>query len=296
MNTSTPVVSIILPTFNRAHFIGETIQSVIDQTFTEWELLVLDDGSDDNTKALVQQFSDERIHYISLPHTGYIGKTRNIGIQKSTGTHIAFLDSDDLWGKNKLEIQLSLLQKFPQAYFVFSNGEQFGEGAVHPPDSDSLFVGNVFLQQLVYNRFTFYAPSLLFKKSVVDTVGLMDEVIPTARDIYYFYYISHRFEGIFTNERLVKIRKHTTNTSTKSGDAPYLINLKMLKEFEQKKMISPFHYKLLTSQCYYKMALRQFQRGHSREAASNFSNYIKLKPLDWKGWVRLLQASLSSLR
>ncbi len=291
-----PIVSIVLPTYNRAHLIEETIKSVLDQTFTDWELIIIDDGSEDTTNEIIQQLKDERLQYFKVNHTGYIGKTRNIGIQKSRGTYIAFLDSDDLWRSDKLEIQIALFKKFPNASFIFSNGDQFGEGSIHPPDCDALFVGNVFLEQLIFNRFTFYAPSLIFDKSVTHTIGLMDEMIPTARDIHYFYHISHQFEGIFTNERLVNIRKHATNTSTQSGDAPYLLSLKMYEEFKQNKMISDSHYNVLTSHCYYKMALLQFNRNEYKLAVVNFTQYIKLKPFDWKGWVRLAQATLSYLK
>jgi len=284
-----PVISIVLPTFNRAGLICETLQSVLQQTFRDWELIVVDDGSDDHTAEIIRSMTDERIRYFFVPHTGHIGKLRNTGIQKTTGAYIAFLDSDDLWRSDKLQFQLSLLQQYPEAAFVFSNGDQFGAGAIHPPDLEPLFAGNVFLQQLIHNRFCFYAPSLIFKRSVIPTIGLMDEALATSRDIQYFYRLCYHFEGVFTNERLVKIRKHESNTSTRSADAPYLNSLGMLREFVEKQMITEGQFRQLAGQCYYKMALQQLKNDNSKDALINFLNYTKLKPFHWKGWARVLQ-------
>src|SRR6478736_9323873 len=119
------LVSIIVPTYNRAHLIGETIQSVIDQSYINWELIIVDDGSTDDTKKKVEEFNDKRIRYFFIEHTGLIGAVRNFGMKNTRGELIAFLDSDDLWLSNKLEYQLSLLKEYPQAAFVFGHGKHF---------------------------------------------------------------------------------------------------------------------------------------------------------------------------
>ena len=111
-----PLVSIIMPTYNRAGFISETIQSVIDQNWQNWELIIIDDGSDDNTSQVVSNFTDPRIKYNTCIHTG-IDYCRNIGLQKSTGELIAFIDSDDLWSPLKLEAQVNILSGYPEAGF-----------------------------------------------------------------------------------------------------------------------------------------------------------------------------------
>ena len=113
------LVSIIVPTYNRGNLIGETIQSVIDQSYKNWELIIVDDGSTDDTKKRVEEFKDTRIQFHLTVHSGVIGRVRNRGITYSKGNYIAFLDSDDLWLPNKLERQLSFLKKNPQASFIF---------------------------------------------------------------------------------------------------------------------------------------------------------------------------------
>lgn len=101
-----PLVSVVLTTYNRADLISETIESILSQTFRNFELIVVDDGSTDNTEEVVRSYNDERVHYIKTDNWGGPAKPRNIGIKKAKGEYIAFCDDDDLWLPNKLEVQL----------------------------------------------------------------------------------------------------------------------------------------------------------------------------------------------
>lgn len=289
MPVDQPLVSVIIPTYNRADFIGETIQSVLNQTYRNWELLVIDDGSADDSEAVVAGFADDRIFYYKLDHTGYIGKVKNYGIKMSRGEYIAFLDSDDLWRPDKLELQLTLLNRYPEAGFIISNGEQFGPGAIQLPEKEELYVGSLFLPQLADNRFCVLTPSLVFRKSAIDEVGLLDETIKTTRDIHFFYRMSYRFTGIFTNERLVRIRKHDRNTSTAAAVQSHHNYLAMIEEFRHKNMISERLFRHLRSICYYKLGLLFNETEKPRDAFQSFQRYVSLVPLHWKGWARLAQ-------
>ena len=106
----TELVSIIMPAYNSARFIRESIDSVLAQTYTEWELLIVDDCSTDNTKEVVQSYSDERIHYFKTPHNSGSGVARNMGIEAAKGRYIAFIDGDDWWYPEKLERQIAFMQ------------------------------------------------------------------------------------------------------------------------------------------------------------------------------------------
>ncbi len=108
----TPLVSIITPTFNSQQFIGQTIKSVQDQTYTTWEMIIVDDCSTDQTVAIVQELakSDQRIRFFQLEKNSGAGIARNTALQKATGKYIAFLDSDDLWQKEKLQKQIGFMQ------------------------------------------------------------------------------------------------------------------------------------------------------------------------------------------
>jgi len=154
-------VSVVVPTYNRAHLIAETIQSVIDQTYSNWELIIVDDGSEDDTKNIVDKFKDKRIQYFAIDHCGIFGKVRNVGMQRAKGDVIAFLDSDDLWKPDKLSFQLSILKQDPDAGFIFGHSEQFGIGAIPPLPMEPFYSGNVFIPLLVEERFVFCVPSVM---------------------------------------------------------------------------------------------------------------------------------------
>ncbi len=105
MNTNLiPFISIVIPTFNRAEYISKALNSVIDQTFKDWELIIVDNNSTDHTDKIINQYTDPRIRYLKIKNDGVIAKSRNLGIEVSKGEWIAFLDSDDWWTKDKLEV------------------------------------------------------------------------------------------------------------------------------------------------------------------------------------------------
>lgn len=105
------LVSIIMPSWNTGRFIAESIQSVINQTYQKWELLIVDDCSTDNTDAVVTSFTDERIRYFHNDHNSGAALTRNYALREAKGEWIAFLDSDDLWLPEKLEKQLNFMNR-----------------------------------------------------------------------------------------------------------------------------------------------------------------------------------------
>lgn len=105
-----PLVSVIMPTYNRLRLLGLAVASVCAQSFADWELVVVDDGSSDGTVEWMGARGDPRIHCISLPHTGDVGRLRNEGARAARGPFLAFLDSDDLWHPAKLEAQLTQMR------------------------------------------------------------------------------------------------------------------------------------------------------------------------------------------
>ena len=107
-----PLVSIITPVYNSEEYLEETILSVINQTYKNWELLLIDDYSTDNSYKIIEKYlTDERIKYLRNERNSGPAITRNVGLEKSKGEYIAFLDSDDIWAKNKLELQIDYMKK-----------------------------------------------------------------------------------------------------------------------------------------------------------------------------------------
>ena len=104
-------VSVIVPTYNRAHLLKKTIESILSQTYTDLELIVVSNYSTDNTDDMVKSYKDDRIKYFKNQNNGIIAVNRNFGIRKSTGEYIAFCDDDDTWLPNKLERQVNFFNK-----------------------------------------------------------------------------------------------------------------------------------------------------------------------------------------
>ncbi len=123
-----PFFSVVIPSFNRAHLIGKTIESVINQTFTDFELIIVDDGSTDDTEAVINNYTDARIHYV-YQENGERGKARNTGTQLAGGNYVFFLDSDDLLYSHHLQHGFDQIERLEQpaffsARYTLINGEK----------------------------------------------------------------------------------------------------------------------------------------------------------------------------
>ena len=141
------MVSIITPTYNSSTYIAETIDSVLLQNYTNWEMLIVDDASVDDTCAIVEEYvtKDARIKLIKRSKNEGAGKARNIAIENATGTYIAFLDADDLWKPNKLKIQVSFMIK-QKVSMCFSSYDLINE------NGDSLYKTINALPELDYEK------------------------------------------------------------------------------------------------------------------------------------------------
>ncbi|MBU4140009.1 MAG: glycosyltransferase, partial [Euryarchaeota archaeon] len=116
-----PTVSVIIPTFNRANYLKNSVQSVLSQTIKDLEIIVINNYSTDNTLEVISAFNDERIKIINFKNGGVIARSRNQGMLQSSGKYISFLDDDDLWSPDKLEIQIKYMEAHPIYGLVYSN-------------------------------------------------------------------------------------------------------------------------------------------------------------------------------
>lgn len=171
-----------MPAYNAGKYIADSIRSVLAQTYSDWELIVVDDGSTDDTASVVQRFAsdDQRIKYF-FQENGRLGKARNTGISKASGSLIAFLDSDDLWLETKLELQTQAMRE-QNADVVFCNAYAFTDE--HPLDerkqlqsSVGVFSGPAFFDSLVL-RNQIPVLTVLLKKSALEQTGLFEEAKP----------------------------------------------------------------------------------------------------------------------
>jgi glycosyltransferase involved in cell wall biosynthesis len=116
-NRHSPLISVVIPTYNRADLIAKAIQSVLDQTYQNWELIIVDNYSDDGTKEVIDSFKDPRISMLLLPRTGSVAASRNMGVRHSKGDWVSFLDSDDWWFTTKLATVCAVIQRDPDLIY-----------------------------------------------------------------------------------------------------------------------------------------------------------------------------------
>jgi glycosyltransferase involved in cell wall biosynthesis len=179
------MISVIIPTYNRATCLGEAIQSVLDQDYfarngpSSFELLVVDDGSTDKTSDVVHSFGN-RVKYHFQPNRG-VSAARNKGLDLAQGEYIAFLDSDDLWEKEKIGIQLNFMKAFPEAR-VCTTEETWIRGGVfvNPKKKHQKHSGWIFDKVLPLCLLSL--SSALFKKEIFEDVGRFDEELPVCED------------------------------------------------------------------------------------------------------------------
>jgi glycosyltransferase involved in cell wall biosynthesis len=211
-----PKVSIIIPTYNRANFIGETIQSILNQTFQDFEIIVVDDGSTDNTKKIIDGFikQSEKIKYLYQNHCGRPSIPRNYGFKISTGKYLAFLDSDDLWLPKKLEKQINVLEKNINVGFVDCKNiiiNEFGseiKGSYKFP----IYNGDVF-RELLKSNIILTPGSVIIKRDVIEKIGNFDESLLSLDDWDLWIRISKYYGFAYINEPLFKYRVHINNVT-----------------------------------------------------------------------------------
>jgi glycosyltransferase involved in cell wall biosynthesis len=179
-----PKVSVLIATYNRANLIGRAIQSVLNQTFTDWELIIADDGSTDNTAEVVKKWQrrDSRIKYLRSEHLGRISKISNFGLRKAKGEYLAVLDDDDYWAtSDKLKKQVEFLDKNPEyvgcggGYIVIDeNGRE--KGRFLKPELNE----EIKLRALIANPLANL--TTMFRRAVAEKLGYYDETMPQFAD------------------------------------------------------------------------------------------------------------------
>jgi glycosyltransferase involved in cell wall biosynthesis len=168
----TPLITVVIPTYNRMPYIIEAIDSVIAQTYSNWELFVVDDGSTDGTATTINAINDPRVHLIQLKHEGVIGALRNTGAQKGNGEWICFLDSDDAWTAVKLELQLKALQQW-QLECCYGNFELMNESGKTIPVRSGKFVpfsGNI-IREVLTTEAAISTGALMLSRELFNKMG-----------------------------------------------------------------------------------------------------------------------------
>lgn len=203
-----PMVSIIIPTYNREKLLERSIESILKQTYKNFELIIVDDGSVDETKEMIEKFREQRINYVRNDKNRGAASARNLGISLAKYDYIAFQDSDDVWMADKLEKQMAVLSGSNEdTAFIYCSYLYHGEGIqerVIIPRTDidyELKRGDIFKQLLLGNLVG--TPTMVVKKEVFERVGTFNEKFLCLEDYEMVLRLAKSYKAEFLDEILV---------------------------------------------------------------------------------------------
>lgn len=270
-----PNISVIIPTYNRAHLISRAIESVINQTYTNWELLVVDDASTDNTKQVLESYlSDTRIRYIKVDKNGGNAVARNLGVNAAKGKFIGFVDSDDEYHSEYLFKALNKLEKSPEdVYFLWAGTKTIGIDGV---GKDSIWVPKQknHSNQFLYELHVGIGRGFLIKKECFDDLSF-DNNLRTAVDTDFLIRLRQKFNFTVLEEVLLTI--HTQPESVRSNHVEKKKSYNIIIG-KHKSLIDSDKY--LRSKFYYKLFWLSLYDGDNKMAKYAYSKiaFSSLKP------------------
>jgi glycosyltransferase involved in cell wall biosynthesis len=207
-----PLISVIIPAYNAQKTIQKTIESVLNQTFPDFELLVIDDGSQDATLEVVERISDQRLKVFSYFNAG-VSAARNRGLAKATGEFISFLDADDLWTPDKLEAQLDALRANPQAAVAYSWTDYIDEcDRFLYPGSHVTANGDVYTKLLLSDFLENGSNALIRREALID-VGGFDESLCGPEDWDLFLRLAAKYHFVALQRPQILYRLSTNSIS-----------------------------------------------------------------------------------
>ena len=277
------VVSIILPTLNRAELLPRSIQSVLDQTFSSFELIVVDDGSSDHTARVVASFDDPRIKYIQHEESRGAAAARNTGWRHAAGEYIAFQDSDDRWFSSKLAAQLRSIEDASErvGVCVCSLRQHINDKiveVVHPAGEQT---GEKVIKQLADGT-SYGTVALLVKREVYESIGGFDERLPRRQDYELCLKLAEHGSFVFLSDILVETFRYADSISAdpfKFLDATEMIFTKYSHIFGR--------YKKGCSLQLYRTGKYLLRAGFYKQALSLLMASLKANPFNWRAFILL---------
>lgn len=216
-----PEVSIVLPTYGRLPLLRKAVASVIGQTLSDWELIVVDDGSTDDTREYLEAIDDPRVRPLSLEHRG-ITSARSSGLRLARGKWVAFLDSDDLWLPEKLALQRRRLAAQPTCRWSYTGYSLIdAEGAALPERSALLPrpVSGCILEPMLRFKVSTPVQTMLAERSLIEEIGGFDAAIPFLSDYDFALRLAACSEACALPETLTLIREHAGRATSHLRDA-----------------------------------------------------------------------------
>ena len=279
-------VSVIIPTYNRENLVDKAIKSVLKQTYRNYEVIIIDDGSTDNTEKVVKNFHHPQIHYIKHADNRGVSAARNTGIRNCCGEYIAFLDSDDEWMPEKLNKQMKIFEKAPSKvgavytgnYYIDKISEKITK--VYIPRKK----GHIY-EDILRGEGTLYISTLLVRKECFTKAGLFDEDFPAREDLDMWIRISKHYQFVYVKDVLVICR---TNHIQMTKNSKILIEgaKKIQTKYAEELKIRPYSYSVR----FFYLGNKLCHIGKIKEGQRYFIKAIKIYPFCFKYYVYMLSS------
>ena len=279
-----PTVSVIIPTYNRAHLLRRAIRSVLGQTYTDFELIVVDDASTDNTADVLKNIKDPRTRYIRHKTNKGGSAARNTGIKAAQGKFIAFQDSDDEWLLEKLEKQISIFNIVSDEVDVVYCGflRWDGKSAVYIPSSKIIAREGDISSHILHGNFI-GTPTLLVRRRCFEKAGLFDEQLPRFQDWELIIRLAKICRFHLIDEPLVMVYA-VPNSITNNDDAGVKANEIILEKHYDTLSKTP----LLLAERLYAVGHLNCLHKSMAKGRSFFLRSLQISPWYMKTWVALL--------
>lgn len=284
-------VSVVTPTYNRARFLPEAVNSVLAQTYTDLELIIVDDGSVDDTRNVLEPFlADGRVRYFYQENQGQ-SYARNLALEIAAGDFIAFLDSDDLWAPDKLEKQLAVLQKEPEVDIVHGDEAMIDEhGAVISLENMKRYSGRITRRLLADNSVSI--TTALVRRRCFDEMGGFDTSVGVADDYELWLRFSARYCFHYQPDIVASYRVMADQISSDKRRR-FAANERIIREFLVRygEVLSPGELRWGVARFYCRKARYFASVGERGEAASAIVRALCNAPLDsavWKALYRVM--------
>lgn len=233
-----PKVSVIIPVYNAEKYLLEAIESVIDQSYDDWEIIAVNDGSTDSSPDILKNYEDRypsKIRVLHQPNSG-LSAARNAAIAAANGEYIAFLDADDLWLPEKTDEQVYLLDNNSDIGLVYSDIFELKNGKLKKRRNvigGRMFRGDIF-DSLFYQNFI-PVLSVMVRKSVLDKCGLFDPVYHGTQDYDLWMRIADKYQIDFIDRQLAIYRIHEQNMSANNVEKMGREDLELMEQWLEKK-------------------------------------------------------------
>ncbi|AOM81653.1 glycosyltransferase family 2 protein [Salisediminibacterium beveridgei] len=286
--SDTFLVSVIIPTHNRERTIMRAINSVLSQSYQTFEIIIVDDNSNDNTVGLVNEIEDNRIKIIKLSSNQGAAKARNIGINESSGEYLAFLDSDDEWLPTKLDKQVKMFENADEKIGLIYSSIIIDLKGSRNIGMVAKARGNIYTAQ-IYEDQVSPTSTYLLKKECIDKIGGFDESLPARQDYDFVTRLSLEYDVDYVKDALVILYQDENNRITNNLEkriyghqqvVEKILNNVPLNAHKKKRDIKSYHK--------YSMGKYCLQNNNPTMGKKLFLESIKLNPLRIKSLILLI--------